>query len=73
MESERLSENCACANRGGAANVRAWNVAPVELRLHQRTIGGQYFAGSFLENELAQCLRTILDSNKLESVKSLQS
>jgi hypothetical protein len=65
-----LSENYACANRGGAANVRASNVAPVELDLPQGMIGGQYFAGSFLENELAQCLRTILDSNKLESVKA---
>jgi hypothetical protein len=35
-------------------------------------IAGQYFAGSFLENELAQSLRTILESNKLESVKRLQ-
>src|SRR5207245_7575013 len=69
-ESERLSENCACANRAAAANVRASNVAPVELGLHQGMIGGQYFAGSFLENELAQCLRTILDSNQLESLKA---
>jgi hypothetical protein len=44
----------------------------VELDLHQGMIGGQHFAGSFLENELAQSLRTILDSNKLESVKTLQ-
>jgi hypothetical protein len=44
----------------------------VELGRHQGMIGGQHFAGSFLENELAQSVRTILDSNKLESVKTLQ-
>lgn len=73
MESEHLSENCACANPVGAANGHAWNVGPVELGPHQVMIGGQYFAGAFLENELAQSLRTILDSNKVESVKTLQN
>jgi hypothetical protein len=44
----------------------------VELAPHDAMIGEQFFAESFLENELAQPLRTILDSNKLESVKTLQ-
>ena len=71
-ESKQLSENCACASPVAAANGRAWNVAPVELAPHDAITGGQFFAESFLENELAQPLRTILDSNKLESVKTLQ-
>jgi hypothetical protein len=51
----------------------------VELRPHRVMIGGQYFAGSFLENELAQSLERYwtvtnwkaLKRYKLETPQSL--
>ena len=38
------------------AAARGWNVALAEQRRPQAIVGERYFAGSFLENELAQSL-----------------
>jgi len=73
MESKRWSGNCACASHVGDAGERAWNVALAELRPHRALAGERYFAGSFLENELAPYLKGYWTVTNWKALKTLES
>jgi hypothetical protein len=59
MESKRSSGNCAYANLVAVAAGHGSNVGRVAQDLGRAVIGERYFAGSFLENELAQLPKDI--------------